>query len=150
MHCSLIATHTLFERTLLAPSSGSSVLTVHEAYLCEMTTRIYQTARSHTPEDDITVMATEMWVCNVTQFIRDSWLSILPNPTSEVIQSSHKVDLCANYFQGLLVTGKGGGVLTDIHISWYFIIQYKYPFYAWVWLLAFTITHYVTKIVSMK
>ena len=62
---------------------------------------MYQTARSHIPEDGITVMATEMRVCSVTQFVRDPWLSILPNLISEVIQSSHKADLCINYFQGL-------------------------------------------------
>jgi hypothetical protein len=74
-----------------------------------MTTRIYQTARRPLPEDGNTVMATEMRVCNVIQFKHDSWLSILPNRTSEVIQSFHKADLCTNYFQGLLVTGKRGG-----------------------------------------
>jgi hypothetical protein len=51
---------------------GSSILTVDAAYLCKMTTRIYQTARSHLPEDGLTVNTTEMRVCNVTQFIRDS------------------------------------------------------------------------------
>lgn len=68
-----------------------------------------KTVRRPIPEDSNTVMATEMRVCNVIQFIHDSWLSILPNTISEVIHSSHKAELCTDYFQGLLVTGKRGG-----------------------------------------
>jgi hypothetical protein len=64
-----VATLTLFRGTCCLHLQSSCVLIIEAADRCEIVERIYQTARSHIPDDSITFMATEMQIFNVNSYV---------------------------------------------------------------------------------